>query len=233
LEAYTTLGYLAAVTERVRLGTMVGAVTYRPLSMLVKAVTTVDVLSGGRAWLGVGAGYLQMEADAMGLPLPAVAERFEWLEDALELATQMWAGDESPFEGRRATLARPVHSPRSVQTPHPPILIGGSGERRTLPLVARYGDACNLFDIPDGGVTVSRKLAVLAQCCESFGRPYDDIDKTVSTRLNPGEDPKEFAERCAVLAGLGIDHAVVLTPEAWTSESVARLGQAAELLRQV
>ena len=172
LEAYTTLGFLASQTQRIRLGTMVTAVTYRPPALLVKAVTTLDVLSGGRAWLGIGAGYHQGEATAMGLPLPDVGERFERLEETLRLALAMWAGDDTAFEGVHYRLARPVNSPNSIRRPHPPILIGGMGETKTLPLVARYADACNLFDIPDGGKTVTRKLAVLARQCEKLGRAY-------------------------------------------------------------
>lgn len=224
LEAYTTLGYLAAQTTRVRLGTMVTAATYRPASLLVKAVTTLDVLSGGRAWLGLGAGYQQDEAQAMDLPLPPVGERFERLEELLRLAKQMWAGDPSPFDGRHYRPQRPVNNPPALSRPHPPILIGGTGEHKTLPLVARYADACNLFDIPDGGATVRRKLAVLARHCEQVGRPYEEIEKTVSTRLEPGESPDRFAGRCAALAAVGIEHAVVITAGPWTEDAVATLG---------
>jgi F420-dependent oxidoreductase-like protein len=226
LEAFTTLGFLAALTERVRLGTMVAAVTYRPATLLIKAVTTLDVLSGGRAWFGVGAGYHQDEARAMDLPLPAPAERFERLGETLDLALRMWSGDASSFEGTHLRPERPVGSPRPVRAPHPSILIGGTGERRTLPLVARYADACNLFDVPDGGVTVKRKLAVLARHCEEIGRPYDEIEKTISTRLAPGESPDAFVERCAALAALGIQHAVVLTSGPWTDEAMGRLAAA-------
>ncbi len=228
LEAYTTLGYLAGQTGRVRLGTMVTGVTYRPPALLVKAVTTLDVLSGGRAWLGIGAGYQEDEAQAMGLPLPPVAERFDRLTETLRLALQMWSGETTAFEGTHYRLARPVNNPNSVRRPHPPILIGGMGERRTLPLVARYADACNLFDIPDGGETIRHKLDVLARLCEKVGRPYGDIDKTVSTRLEPDESPGAFAARCAGLAALGIEHAVVITAGPWTEDAVARLAAAAE-----
>ena len=154
LEAYTTLGHLAASTTRIRLGTMVTAVSYRPAALLIKVVTTLDVLSGGRAWLGIGAGYHSDEARMMGLPLPPAGDRFALLTDTLELALRMWAGDDRRYRGRHLDLQRPVSSPAAVQQPHPPILIGGMGERRTLPLVARFGDACNLFDVPDGGETI-------------------------------------------------------------------------------
>ena len=226
LEACATLGFLAGQTRRVRLGTMVSAVTFRAPSVLIKAVTTLDVLSGGRAWLGLGAGYNEEEARAMDLPLPPVAERFEHLEDTLRLAHHMWSGDGSPFHGRRHRLEQPVCNPLPLTAPHPPILVGGMGERKTLRLVAEYGDACNLFDIPDGGETIARKLEVLARHCEAVGRPFGAIEKTVSTRLNPGESAEQFAERCAALAALGLDHAVVITPAPWTEETVTVLAAA-------
>jgi F420-dependent oxidoreductase-like protein len=229
LEAYTTLGFLAAHTERLRLGTMVTGVTFRPPSLLIKAVTTLDVLSGGRAWLGLGAGYHEDEARAMGLPLPPLGERLERLRDALEVAGRMWRGDTSPFEGRHYRLERPVNSPPPISRPHPPILIGGMGERKTLRLVAEYGDACNLFDIPDEGKTIRHKLAVLAQHCDAIGRAHDEIEKTVSTRLEPDESPEQFADRCARLAALGIEHAVVITAGPWTEDAIARLAAAQRL----
>jgi len=223
LEAYTTLGFLAARTERLRLGTLVTAVTFRPPALLVKAVTTLDVLSRGRALFGIGAGYEADEAAAMGLPLPPVAERFAHLEETLRIARQMWSGDESPFHGAHHTLERPVLSPRAVSRPHLPILVGGTGERRTLPLVARYADACNVFDIPDGGATVRHKLGVLERLCDGIGRPYAEIEKTISTRLGPGEPADSFARRCRALADLGIEHVCVLTAGPWTEEGVATL----------
>jgi F420-dependent oxidoreductase-like protein len=226
LEAYTALGFLAARTERIALGTMVTAATFRPPALLVKAVTTLDVLSGGRAWLGIGAGYHEEEGRAFGVPLPPVRERFERLEETLALALQMWAGDAAPFAGKHLRLDRPVGSPRPLSRPHPPILVGGMGERRTLPLVARYGDACNLFDIPDGGATVRRKLDVLARCCEALDRPFAEIEKTLSSRLAPGESPDAFAERCAGMRAWGIDHIVLITTGPWTDEQLATLAAA-------
>jgi F420-dependent oxidoreductase-like protein len=231
LEAYTALGFLAGHTERVRLGTMVSAVTFRAPSLLIKEVTTLDVLSGGRAWLGLGAGYHEEEARAMDLSLPPMAERFDVLEETLELALRMWEDDRSPFEGRHLRLERPVGNPRPLARPHPPILVGGAGERKTLRLVARYADACNLFDIPDGGRTIRHKLEVLSRHCEEVGRPFEEIEKTVSTRLNADETATAFAERCAALAELGLDHAVVVTPGPWTEERVEVLAAAGEQLR--
>jgi F420-dependent oxidoreductase-like protein len=232
-EAYTLLGYLAARSERVRLGTMVSAVTFRPPALLAKAVTTLDVLTGGRAWLGIGAGYHGDEAQALGLPLPPVAERFERLEETLRIATRMWAGDEAPFEGRHYRLGHPVDSPGPVQRPHPPILIGGAGERRTLRLVAQYADACNLFDIPDGGRTVRHKLEVLARHCTDVGRPYKAIEKTLSTRLEAGESSEEFVRRGAAAAALGIEHLVVITAGPWRAEALATLAAAIPALGEV
>ena len=226
LEAYTTLGFLAAQTERVRLGTMVSGVTFRPPALLVKAVTTLDVLSGGRAWLGLGAGYHGEEAEAMGLPLPPVAERFQRLEETLRIAAQMWAGDDAPFEGRHYRLGRPAGSPPPIQRPGPPVLVGGTGERRTLRLVAQYADACNLFDIPDGGRTVTHKLAVLARHCADLGRPYEQIEKTLSTRLEAGETSDSFARRCEAAAALGVEHMVVLTSSPWTADALSTLAAA-------
>ena len=226
LEAYTTLGFLAGETSQVRLGAMVTAVSYRPPGLLVKAVTTLDVLSGGRAWLGIGAGYLEREAREMGLPLPSPTVRFEQLEETLRLALQMWAGDDAAFEGSHHHLERPVNSPQALRRPHPPILIGGTGERKTLRLVAQYADACNLFDIPDGGATITGKLATLARHCEAAGRPYEEIEKTVSTRLHPEESSAGFAQRCCRLAELGIEHVVVLSPGPWTEAAMAPLAGA-------
>ncbi len=224
LEAYTTLGYLAAHSERVRLGTMVTGVTFRPPALLVKAVTTLDVLTGGRAWLGIGAGYH---------PLPPVAERFERLEETLQIATRMWAGDQAPFDGAHYRLRHPLGIPGPGTAPHPPILIGGAGERRTLRLVAQYADACNLFDIPDGGQTVRHKLAVLARHCEEVGRPHEAIEKTLSTRLEAGESSDEFVRRCVGATALGIEHMVVGKAGPWTAEDLATLAAAIPRLGDV
>ena len=149
LEAYTTLGYLAAVTERVELLAWVTAAVYREPGLLAKEVTTLDVLSGGRAWLGIGAAWNEEESVGLGLPFPATAERFERLEETLQICLQMWSDSEAPYDGRHYTLGRTLNSPQSVQRPHPPILIGGGGEKKTLRMVAQYADACNLFDSPE------------------------------------------------------------------------------------
>jgi F420-dependent oxidoreductase-like protein len=230
LEAYTTLGYLAARTERVRLGAMVSPVTYRPPSLLIKEVTTLDVLSGGRAWLGIGAGYHEDEARAMGLSLPPLGQRFEALEETLVLARQMWRGDTAPFAGRHYQLEHPISSPRPTTRPHPPILIGGTGERRTLRLVAEHADACNLFDIPDGGTTIRRKLEVLADHCRRVGRAFEEIEKTVSTRLDRDESSESFSDRLLALAEIGIEHAVVITDHPMVEADLATLAATAEVI---
>jgi alkanesulfonate monooxygenase SsuD/methylene tetrahydromethanopterin reductase-like flavin-dependent oxidoreductase (luciferase family) len=227
LEAYTTLGFLAGRSSRVRLGAMVSPITFRPATLLIKAVSTLDVLSGGRAWLGVGTGYHEQEAAQMGLSLPPLAERFERLEDTLRLAHRMFAGDDSAFEGKHVRAERPLNHPTPVRRPR--ILIGGHGEKKTLPLVARYADACNLFDIPDGGVTLRRKLDVLARACAAIGRPREEIETTVGTALHPDESPAAFAERCAALGELGAEHVIVIVRAPWTDDDLARLIEGARL----
>ncbi len=210
LEAYTALGYVAALTSRIRLGAVVTAATFRAPALLIKAVTTLDVLSAGRAWLGLGAGYNGAEARAMGLFLPAVGERFARMAELLRLARQMWNGDETVFSSEYLDLERPICSPRPVTAPRPPVLIGGTGERRTLRLVAEYGDACNLFDVPDGGAAIRRQLDVLDRHCADVGRPRHRIDRTVTTALQDDEGSEGLTARCRALADLGAQHVVVI-----------------------
>jgi alkanesulfonate monooxygenase SsuD/methylene tetrahydromethanopterin reductase-like flavin-dependent oxidoreductase (luciferase family) len=163
----------------------------------------------------------------MGLPLGPVGERFDRLEEALQIALQMWAGDETPFHGTHYQLEKPVSSPAPIGRQHPPILIGGTGEKRTLPLVARYGDLCNVFDIPDGGATVRHKLGVLQRLCAEIGRPCEEIEKVIATRLGPDEGAAAFVERCSAFVELGIDHVGVITTGPWTDAAVATLAEAA------
>jgi F420-dependent oxidoreductase-like protein len=213
LESYSTLAYLAGFTRRIRLGTLVTWATIRPPALLVKIVSTLDVLSGGRAWLGVGAGYQEEEAKMTGLPFAPTAERFGRLEELLELAAQMWAGDRTPFAGPYHRLDGPINEPSPLGRPR--VLIGGMGERRTLPLVARHADACNLFDIPDGGATLRRKLEVLADACADVGRDPSEIEVSLSTRLAPDETLDQFVDRAGALSAQGVDHLVVLTTGPW------------------
>ena len=202
LEAYTTLGYLAAQTRRVKLLTLVTGVVYRQPGLLAKLVTTLDVLSGGRAMLGVGAGVERGGGPRAALDFFPVAERFERLEEALQICIQMWSGDEDPYEGKHYHLARTLNSPQARTSPHPPILIGGSGERKTLRLVAKYAQACNLFPGPD----LAQKLDVLRRHCDDVGRDYDEIEKTVLFNFDVGEDGErvgQIVEGLEDLAGLG------------------------------
>jgi alkanesulfonate monooxygenase len=205
LEAYTTLGFLAAHTTRMELLAWVSAVVYREPGLLAKCVTTLDVLSGGRAMLGIGAAWNEEESRGLGLPFPPTAERFERLEEALQICLQMWSDSEDAYEGTHYRLARTMNVPQSLRRPHPPILIGGSGERKTLRMVAQYADACNLF----GGDDVAHKLDVLRGHCADLGRDYDEIEKTVMMPLDPGADGENvdaILQRLQGMAELGIAH---------------------------
>jgi len=204
LEAYTALGFLAAKTERVKLLTVVTAVVYREPGLLAKAVTTLDVLSGGRAMLGIGAAWNEEEARGLGLSFPSTAERFERLEEALQICKQMWSDDDGPYQGEHYRLQRTLNSPQALSRPHPPILIGGAGERKTLRLVAEYADACNIFDTPE----LAHKLQVLRDHCGRLGRDYAEIEKTAQVRfdLGPrGERVEQTIEHLHELADLGIE----------------------------
>jgi len=213
----------------VQLGTMVTWASIRPPALLVKAVTTLDVLSDGRAWLGIGAGYQGTEATMLGLPFEPTAERFARLEETLQIADQMWDGDATPFAGTNYRLERPLNQPPPRRRPR--VLIGGTGERRTLPLVARYADACNLHDVPDGGATVARKIHVLADACERIGRDASEIEVTLSTRLAPDERATQFAERCLALGREAVDHVVLVTSGPWRPADLDVVADAVAQLR--
>lgn len=210
LESYTLLPYLAGITRHVQLGALVTGVSYRHPGVLLKALTSLDVLSGGRAWLGIGAAWNEAEAAGLGIPFPPLATRYRQLEETLQIAVRMWSDDDSPFHGAEYRLERPLNSPGAIRTPHPPILIGGGGERRTLRLVARYADACNLFDQGDLA-PVRHKLEVLRRHCDEVGRDYDEIAKTTAGMVPEGS-PDEFADHLGRLAELGIDLAIVELP---------------------
>ena len=223
LEAYTTLGYLAACTSRARLLTLVTGVVYRHPGILAKIITTLDVLSGGRAWLGIGAAWNEEEALGLGIPFPRVGERFERLEEALQICLQMWRGDESAFHGQHYQLERPLNSPSALTKPHPPIMIGGSGERKTLKLVARYAQACNLFPGPD----LARKLDVLRAHCEAEGRDYDDIEKTCYFIFDVGERGEkagEVTDQLARLAEMGFSMAIGAVADVWSLAPLEVIG---------
>lgn len=222
LEAYTTLGFLAARTSHVELLAWVTAVPYRHPGMLAKLVSTLDVLSKGRAMLGVGAAWNEAEATGLGLPFQPVAERFERLEETLRICLQMWSGAEAPFEGRHYRLGRTLNSPQPLR--RPPILIGGGGERKTLRLVARYAQACNLF----AGTDLEHKLDVLRRHCADERRDYDDIEKTVLVQLDPGDRGEHIDELRGQLehfGRLGFAEAHCWLPRMWQTERLALLGR--------
>ena len=210
LEGYTTLGYLAGQTSRVRLGLLVTGVTYRHPGLLAKTVATLDVLSRGRAMLGVGAAWYEREHVGLGVPFPSTRERFERLEETLAICLQMWSEDNGAYEGRHHRLTETVCVPRPVQ-PRPPILVGGGGERKTLRLVAQYADACNVFgESPD---VVGHKLEVLRRHCDDLGRDYDAIDKTMIATGDPVGDTDAFLTSMEQYAALGVS-LITLTPPA-------------------
>jgi F420-dependent oxidoreductase-like protein len=224
LEAYTTLGYLAACTTKVELVAWVTAVVYREPGLLAKLVSTVDVLSEGRAWLGIGAAWNEEEARGLGLPFPPTAERFERLEETLRICLQMWSEDQGPFEGRHYRLGRTLNSPQPLTRPHPPILIGGGGEKKTLRLVAQYAQACNLFPSPD----LEHKLEVLREHCHAVGRDYDEIEKTIMYPMDPGpngENVDAILTEMQRLAGLGITYVHSRVPDVAGIRPLELLGE--------
>jgi F420-dependent oxidoreductase-like protein len=223
LEAYTTLGYLAACTSSARLLTVVTGAVYRHPGVLAKIVTTLDVLSGGRAWLGIGAAWNEEESRSLGIPFPPVAERFERLEETLQICLQMWSGDESGFDGRHYQLERTLNRPQALSRPHPPIMIGGSGERKTLRLVARYAQACNLFYGPD----LARKLDVLRAHCDAEGRDYDEIEKTCYYIFDVGERGEragQVVDELGQLAELGFGTAIGAVANVWALTPLEVIG---------
>jgi len=216
LEGWTTLGFIAAHTSHARLGLMVGGIHYRLPGLWVKAATTLDVLSGGRAWLGIGAAWNQEESDGLGFPMPPLGTRFEMLEETLRIAHAMWQGErgtEEAFTGAQYTAGRLLNSPQSISRPRVPIMIGGGGEKKTLRLVAQYGDATNIFGGPE---VLARKYAILREHCEAVGRPYAEIERSTlqNTRLSPSggegtESPEAAAARFEALAEAGAQHVIV------------------------
>jgi F420-dependent oxidoreductase-like protein len=208
LEAYTALGYVAARTERMTLGVLVTGVMYRHPGLLAKIVTTLDVLSGGRARLGIGASWYEREQRALGVPVVPVAERFERLEETLQICLQMWSDDNGPFNGRHHQLAETLCVPPPISRPHPPILVGGGGERKTLLLAARYADACNVF--ATSPEDVAHKLEVLRAHCDAEGRDYDRIHKTLLAVRPALADVDAFMAAAAEYAALGVTEMEVM-----------------------
>ncbi|HJP80633.1 MAG TPA: LLM class F420-dependent oxidoreductase [Pseudonocardiaceae bacterium] len=207
LEAYTALGFIAAHTERAKLLTVVTGALYRYPGILAKIISTLDVLSNGRAILGVGAGWNEEESRGLGIPFPPVKERFELLEEALQICLQMWSESEEPYQGKHSQLGRTLNVPQPLAKPHPPIMIGGGGEKKTLRFVAKYAQLCNVFDSPD----IERKLTVLREHCQAEGRDYDEIEKTAYYVFNVGENGERVGEtitRLRELADLGVQTAL-------------------------
>jgi alkanesulfonate monooxygenase len=209
LEAYTALGFIAGNTRTAKLGTMVTGVTYRNPGFLCKQVTTLDVLSGGRAWLGIGAAWFDREHKGLGIPFPPLKERFERLEEAILICKQMWGKDDGKFEGKHYQLKETLNSPQSLTKPHPPILIGGGGEKKTLKLVAKYANACNVHG--QDPEFARRKFEIIREHCDKLGRDYNEIERTVLVRLDVGENGEkadEAVEQLGRLADAGAQTAI-------------------------
>jgi F420-dependent oxidoreductase-like protein len=227
LEGYSALAYIAAVTKRAKLGTMVTGAVYHHPGILAKTVTTLDVLSSGRAWLGIGAAWNEAESRGLGIPFPAIKERFERLEETLQICLQMWEGkrgSEKPFRGEHYQLERPLNSPQSLSRPHPPILIGGGGEKKTLRLVAQYAEACNLFPTPE----IPRKLDILREHCQAVGRNYDDIEKTSLFTFDLGDNGENLGKVIGGLrwlAGMGIQTVVGHVPKMYETKRLELIGE--------
>lgn len=233
LEGWTTLGFMAAHSRRARLGLMVGGVHYRAPGLWIKAATTLDVLSSGRAWLGIGAAWNQDESLSLGFGFPPLGERFELLEDVLRMAHGMWTGErgsESRYEGRRVTATRLLNSPQSISRPRVPILVGGGGEQRTLRLVAQYADACNVFGGPQA---IHHKYEVLRRHCENVGRDPDEIERSTlqTVRLAddgsgaPGDTEAQVVDRFGELWDAGAEHVIFSLRDVWRIDPIERIGR--------
>jgi len=227
LEGYSALSFVAGVTERAKLGTLVTGTHYRHPGILLKTVTTLDVLSGGRAYLGIGAGWYERESRGLGVPFPPTAERFERLEETLEIADRMFSGEGGAYEGEHYRLEEAMNNPPPLSGPRPPIMVGGMGEQKTLRLVARHADACNLFTY--GGTDLIRhKLDVLRRHCEEAGRPYEEIERTSlgTVHLAQGEmSVDDVIGTCRDLAGAGIQHAIFNMPNVHEIEPIETFGR--------
>jgi F420-dependent oxidoreductase-like protein len=231
LEGWTALGYMAAHSSRARLGLMVGGVHYRLPGLWIKAATTLDVLSGGRAWLGIGAAWNEEESRGLGFPFPPLGERFEMLEETLRIAHELWQGErgsEAAFDGRHYHASRLLNSPQALTRPHPPIMIGGGGEQRTLRLVARYADACNVFGGPEA---IHHKYEVLRGHCEAIGRDPAEIERSTlqSVRLSldggPGDSPQQVVDRFGELSDAGAQHVIFSARDVWDPRTIEILGR--------
>ena len=232
LEGTTALGFMAANSEKARLGLMVGGIHYRQPGLWIKAATTLDVLSGGRAWFGIGAAWNEEESTALGFPFPPLRERFEMLEETLQMAQAMWSGGSGSgevFRGKRYTATRLLNSPQAISRPRVPIMIGGGGERKTLRLVAQYADACNVFG---DGARIAHKYAVLREHCERLGRPYEEIERSTLQSVDvDAQSADELVERFGALGEAGAQHILVSVRGVSDVSRLERIG--AEVLPQL
>ena len=232
LEGLTALGFMAANSEKARLGLMVGGIHYRQPGLWIKAATTLDVLSGGRAWFGIGAAWNEEESSGLGFPFPPLRERFEMLEETLQMAQAMWSGGTGTgesFSGRHLTATRLLNSPQAISRPRIPIMIGGGGERKTLRLVAQYADACNVFGGPE---RIAHKYAVLREHCERLGRPYEEIERSTLQSVDlDAQSADELVERFGALGDAGAQHILFSVRGVSEVSKLERLG--AEMLPQL
>jgi F420-dependent oxidoreductase-like protein len=232
LEGWTALGYMAAHSKTATLGLMVGGVHYRQAGLWAKAATTLDVLSGGRAYLGIGAAWNEEESHGLGFPMPPLGVRFEMLEETLQICHAMWQGErgsQAAFDGRHYQATRLLNSPQSISKPHPRIMIGGGGEQKTLRLVARYADACNIFGGPE---QLTHKFSVLRERCAEAGRTFGDIERSNLSSVNlERETPAALVDRFARLADVGVQHVIFSVADVWDPRNLERIGR--EVVSQV
>lgn len=225
IEGYTTLGFLAGITEKIKIGLLVGGVIYRHPALVIKMVSTLDVLSGGRTYFGIGAAWYEHETKSLGMDFPPTKERFEQLEDILQIAKHMWSGDTSAFVGKQFHIPYPVNNPQPLSKPHPPILIGGMGPKKTLRYVAQYGDACNFFGGSEDEVLIER-LEILKGHCQDVGRPYDEIEKTaLQTADFEKGDAQAVIARGLALQAMGFDHIIFNVKGLYTADTLAQFTQ--------
>ena len=232
LEGWSTLAFMAAHSKRATLGLMVGGVHYRQAGLWAKAATTLDVLSGGRAYLGIGAAWNEEESLGLGFPMPPLGVRFEMLDETLQIVHQMWQGERGsgkPFEGKHYQAERLLNSPQALSKPHPRIMIGGGGEQKTLRLVARYADACNIFGGPE---QLTHKFSVLRERCAEAGRTFGDIERSNLSSVNlERETPAALVDRFARLADVGVQHVIFSVADVWDPRNLERIGR--EVVSQV
>ena len=209
LEGWSALGFMAAHSKRATLGLMVGGIHYRQAALWAKAATTLDVLSGGRAVFGIGAAWNEEESRGLGFPMPPLGVRFEMLDETLRICLEMWQGErgsEAAFDGAHYQAARLLNSPQAISKPHPRILIGGGGEQKTLRLVAKYADGCNIFGGPD---QLTHKFAVLRERCAEIGRPFAEIERTNLQSVDLTRDSvAQIVDRFGTLAEVGVQHVI-------------------------